>query len=56
MNMEEIIKAEYIKNYVIKIYYANGKSGNVDFEKYIDRGGVFRHCIRHKYVFCVFCL
>jgi hypothetical protein len=39
--MNEVIKAEYIKDYVIKVYFSNGKSGNINFEKYISRGGVF---------------
>ncbi|NLW30267.1 MAG: DUF2442 domain-containing protein [Fibrobacter sp.] len=37
----DLQKAEYVKDHEIKLIYENGKSGIVDFVKFIDRGGIF---------------
>ena len=36
-----MIDAKYIKDYKIELFYDNGKSGIVDFEKYVKKGGIF---------------
>jgi hypothetical protein len=38
----DIKKAEYLEDYKIRFLFDNGKSGIVDFTKYIKRGGVFK--------------
>lgn len=38
----DIIKAEYIKKYMLKIEFENGDKGIVDFSEYLDKGGVFK--------------
>ena len=37
----DIIKAEYIKDYKLKIEFEDGCKGIVDFLEYPERGGVF---------------
>jgi len=37
----DIKNAEYLEDYKIKIFFDNGKSGIVDFKKYIKCGGIF---------------
>jgi hypothetical protein len=37
----DIISAEYLNEYKIKVTFENRKSGVVDFSKYLKRGGVF---------------
>ena len=38
---QDIIDAKYISDYKIELFFENGKSGVVDFSKFIDKGGVF---------------
>ena len=37
----DIISAKYKGAYKVELTFENGKSGIVDFKKYIDKGGVF---------------
>ncbi|MEW6089073.1 MAG: DUF2442 domain-containing protein [bacterium] len=37
----DIISAEYLDEYRIKVTFENKKTGIVDFNKYLKRGGVF---------------
>lgn len=37
----DIISAEYLNGYKIKVTFENKKTGIVDFSKYLKRGGVF---------------
>jgi hypothetical protein len=37
----DLKKAEYVKGYELRLIYDNGKSGIVDFTKFINRGGIF---------------
>jgi hypothetical protein len=37
----DIISARYINDYKIELTFENGKSGVVDFMKFIDKGGIF---------------
>jgi hypothetical protein len=39
----DIISATYKGDYKLEIFFADGKSGIVDFRKYIERGGVFKN-------------
>ena len=38
---QDIINAKYISDYKIKLFFEDGKSGVVDFSKFINKGGVF---------------
>ena len=37
----DAVSAEYLENYEFKIWFADGKSGIVDFALYIRKGGIF---------------
>ena len=37
----DIISATYKGDYKIVIFFENGKSGVVDFQKYLEKGGIF---------------
>ncbi len=37
-----IIKADYINNYKIKLEFENGKSGTVDLQEYVGNNDVFK--------------
>ncbi len=37
----DVVSAKYINDYRIEVTFENGKSGIVDFRKFIQRGGVF---------------
>lgn len=37
-----VTTAKYLDGYRLRVTFADGKSGIVDFQKYIQRGGVFR--------------
>ncbi len=37
----DIINAEYIEGYKLKVVFENNKQGVVDFSSYIGKGGVF---------------
>lgn len=38
----EIKKAKYIKDYLVRIGFQDGKEGIIDFKKYTSYGGVFK--------------
>ncbi len=38
----DVISAEYVGDYRLKLGFANGKTGIVDFAGYIEKGGIFR--------------
>ncbi len=38
----DVISAEYVGDYGIKLCFANGKTGIVDFAGFIAKGGIFR--------------
>ena len=37
----DLIRAEYVKDYEILLSFDNGKTGTIDFSKFIKRGGIF---------------
>ena len=37
----DVISAEYINEYKIKLTFENGQTGIVDFSDYLSRGGIF---------------
>ncbi|MEN7974170.1 MAG: DUF2442 domain-containing protein [Verrucomicrobiota bacterium] len=37
----DVIHAEYIEKYRLRLSFSDGKSGEVDFFPFIDKGGVF---------------
>jgi hypothetical protein len=37
----DAVSAEYLEDYKLKIWFAEGKSGIVDFRRYIRKGGIF---------------
>ena len=37
----DAVSAEYLEDYKLKIWFADGKSGIVDFTNYIRKGGIF---------------
>jgi hypothetical protein len=37
----DAVSAEYLEDYKLKIGFADGKSGIVDFKPYIRKGGIF---------------
>ncbi len=37
----DVIAARYVEDYKLQLIFENGKSGMVDFLKYIHKGGVF---------------
>ena len=37
----ELIKIEYFGNFRLQLYFDNGEKGIVDFQEYINKGGVF---------------
>jgi hypothetical protein len=37
----DLIKAEYLCDYKVQLSFDNGKTGVVDFNKYISKGGIF---------------
>jgi len=38
----DIISATYKEDYKLEIFFKKGKSGIVDFRKYLQKGGVFK--------------
>ena len=39
--LKDVISASYIGGYKIEVTFEDGASGIVDFEKYLEKGGVF---------------
>ncbi len=37
----DVISAEYIEDYRIKVSFENGKQGVIDFFSYIEKGGIY---------------
>jgi hypothetical protein len=37
----DVVSAEYVDDFRLKIWFADGKSGIVDFTPYIRKGGIF---------------
>jgi hypothetical protein len=40
-NMNDVINIEYRGGFVYHVVFDDGRSGNIDFSEYIDRGPVF---------------
>jgi len=40
-NMNDVINIEYKGDFVYRIVFDDGKSGNIDFSDYIGKGSVF---------------
>ncbi len=40
-NMNDVIDIEYKNDFVYRIVFDDGKSGNIDFSEYFGRGPVF---------------
>jgi len=38
----DVVSAEYLGDYKLRLSFANGKTGIVDFAGYIEKGGIFR--------------
>jgi hypothetical protein len=47
--IHDIIDAEYKSDYLIELFFDDGKHGIVDFSKYLKRGGVFRKLKHFEY-------
>lgn len=45
----DVKEAKYVGDYRLQITFENGKSGTVDFRKYIERGGVFSRLAEPEY-------
>lgn len=39
--MYDIVNARYLRDYIIRIEFENGRMGEVDFKEYLDKGPVF---------------
>lgn len=39
--LHDVIRASYVGDYEIELKFDDGKSGIVDFSKYLEKGGVF---------------
>jgi hypothetical protein len=37
----DLIEAKYIGDYRLELTFENGKTGIVDFQKYLEKGGIF---------------
>ena len=37
----DVVQADYVQGYRLRLAFADGKSGEVDFFPYIEKGGVF---------------
>ena len=37
----DVIQAEYVGEYRLKLWFSDGESGEVDFLPFIEKGGVF---------------
>ncbi len=37
----DLIKAKYVGDYKLELTFENGKSGIVDFQKYLEKGEIF---------------
>ena len=37
----DLIDAKYIEGYRLELTFENGKTGIVDFQKYLEKGGIF---------------
>ena len=38
----DVVSAEYVGDYKLRLSFANGKAGIVDFAGFIEKGGIFR--------------
>lgn len=45
----DVTEAKYLEGYRLKIDFENGKSGMVDFQKYIEQGGIFAKLAEPEY-------
>ena len=39
--IHDVVSARYLAGYKIEVVFDNGRSGVVDFSRYVERGGVF---------------
>lgn len=47
--LHDVISASFIEDYKIELTFDDGKSGVVDFQPFIPRGGVFEKWNDHNY-------
>ena len=47
--IHDVIKAEYKADYKIQLVFDDGKTGLVDFSKFIAKGGVFKKLENHEF-------
>ena len=45
----DIINAKYIKDYEVELKFENGKKGIVDFNQFLEKGGIFKKLKDKKY-------
>lgn len=45
----DLVHAVYKGDYLVELFFDDGKRGTVDFSKYLKRGGVFRKFKRLEY-------
>ena len=53
--LQDIINAEYIEGYKIKVEFENDYSGIVDFSDYTKRSGIFEKFLRFKFFQKFYC-
>ena len=48
-NLNEVEKIEYIRDYIYRIIFDDGLSGEVDFQVYLNRGFIFEPLVDYGF-------